>query len=509
MVTKPSIAITAAEVSSGGSSNDATLSLTFASSEATSDLVQGDVQLTNASLSNFTAQSSTVYTATLAPTAAGLVSISLSAGAFTSSSTGEGNVSGQFSWTYSLNKPSPLNKVDVIGLLDATHRAVSRWGFANQSALNDRMAWLRRNQDRGKRSIQGIKIAFKAPYIDQLLNQQWDEAKSGQLLDADNFMLSLEGKEIAQVASAARDRSLDLLIHVAMQKKQEQLGQVSLNPTSGNLYGDWAVWSSGAVTVGDLLAIDNGADIEIDSEGLYFGFDKQLSHALGYYGYAVGVGREDDKIGSSGSKLESKNYSLSSYMSMSINDVYSIDTSAGLGQLNIATTRIDGTQSLLGKRHAQQIFMGASLYRENVSHEYLNLRPYIATEAIYSRLPSFTEFGGDLALYFQQQSVLDTKTSFGLDVSGEIARYAGHVWPYARFEYGIEKTNNSIAKMRYADESIDYSWSAQDKVEYTSVDVGMDVALKNGVVASVSGQRRWSSNSATFHTYGLTISAQF
>ena len=69
--TAPTLAITAAEVNDGATSNDATLALTFTASEATSNFVVGDITVSNGTLSSFAAASSTVYTATFTPAAVG------------------------------------------------------------------------------------------------------------------------------------------------------------------------------------------------------------------------------------------------------------------------------------------------------------------------------------------------------------------------------------------------------------------------------------------------------
>ena len=60
--------ITASEVSDGDTSNDSTLSLTFTSSEATSNFAVSDITVSGGSLSSFASTSSTVYTATFTPT---------------------------------------------------------------------------------------------------------------------------------------------------------------------------------------------------------------------------------------------------------------------------------------------------------------------------------------------------------------------------------------------------------------------------------------------------------
>jgi hypothetical protein len=75
--------ITAAEGADGFTSNDATLSLTFTSSEATTDFAEEDITVTNGALSSFTASSSTVYTATFTPDEDGATTIDVAAGAFT------------------------------------------------------------------------------------------------------------------------------------------------------------------------------------------------------------------------------------------------------------------------------------------------------------------------------------------------------------------------------------------------------------------------------------------
>lgn len=111
---RPSMTITATEVASGATSNDATLSLTFTSSEDTSDFAEADITVTNGSLSAFTKSSDTVYTATFTPTANGNCTIRVAENTFNDAA-GNGNTeSAQFTWIFDNTAPD-YDVTDPIG----------------------------------------------------------------------------------------------------------------------------------------------------------------------------------------------------------------------------------------------------------------------------------------------------------------------------------------------------------------------------------------------------------
>ena len=75
----PTMTITAAQGNDGFTSSDASLSLTFTSSQATTTFAVGDISVGGGSISNFASTSSTVYTATFTPSAAGATTIDVAA----------------------------------------------------------------------------------------------------------------------------------------------------------------------------------------------------------------------------------------------------------------------------------------------------------------------------------------------------------------------------------------------------------------------------------------------
>jgi hypothetical protein len=104
--TDPTMTITASEGSDGFTSNDATLALTFTSSEATSDFAVADITVTNGSLGDLTASSTTVYTATFTPTADGAVTINVAASTFTDAAGNNNSAATEFNWTYDTTDPT-------------------------------------------------------------------------------------------------------------------------------------------------------------------------------------------------------------------------------------------------------------------------------------------------------------------------------------------------------------------------------------------------------------------
>ena len=87
-------------VADGATTNDATLTVTFTSSAATSNFAASDITVSGGAISSFSATSSTIYTATFTPSAAGATTIDVAANKFTSSDGINNAAATQFNWTY-------------------------------------------------------------------------------------------------------------------------------------------------------------------------------------------------------------------------------------------------------------------------------------------------------------------------------------------------------------------------------------------------------------------------
>ena len=93
-------------VADGTTTNDATLTVTFTASEATSNFTAADITIFGGSITNFTAISSTVYTATFTPSSipnssdVTVTTIDVVENKFTDALGNNNRSADQFNWTY-------------------------------------------------------------------------------------------------------------------------------------------------------------------------------------------------------------------------------------------------------------------------------------------------------------------------------------------------------------------------------------------------------------------------
>jgi len=108
LVLPPTMTITSTTpgVTSGSTTNNTSIALTFNSSVSTSNFVVGDISVTNGSLLSSFAGSGSVYTATFTPTNQGPCTINVAANKFTDAAGNNNTASNTFNWTFDNVSPS-------------------------------------------------------------------------------------------------------------------------------------------------------------------------------------------------------------------------------------------------------------------------------------------------------------------------------------------------------------------------------------------------------------------
>ena len=107
--TGPTMTITAADgmviINDGSTTNNSSLSLTFISSETTSNFAIGDITVSGGSVSSFSG-SGTTYYATFTPSASGATTIDVAGSTFTDAAGNNNSAASQFNWTYDGTLPT-------------------------------------------------------------------------------------------------------------------------------------------------------------------------------------------------------------------------------------------------------------------------------------------------------------------------------------------------------------------------------------------------------------------
>ena len=101
----PTCTISSSTVSSGGYTNSSSISLTFTLSESSSNFVDGDISVTNGTLSSFSG-SGTSYSATFTPSSDGSCTIDVDANTFTDTSGNNNSAATQYTFTYDTTVPT-------------------------------------------------------------------------------------------------------------------------------------------------------------------------------------------------------------------------------------------------------------------------------------------------------------------------------------------------------------------------------------------------------------------
>jgi methionine-rich copper-binding protein CopC len=484
--TPPTMTITAAEGVDGFESDDATLSLTFTSNEATTNFAEADITVSNATLSNFTAVSATVYTATLTPTAAGAVTIDVAAGTFTNANANNNLAATQFNWTYGSD---PTKKADVMGTIQATSNAAIGFTSTSIKSVQNRLGWLRRNKDKEKTSHQGIKISFSNPILNYVINNNSLDFKTltHQAVAHTNTSVQMNNPAI-QTALSQMNKSASEM----MKQVEDKYQVVSLNPnqSAGPLFNDWSIWTEGKIMAGSLDGNNGSANQKSDTLNVAIGIDKPTANA-GLVGVALNLGTDDIKVGSAGSGIESKNVSLSLYNIIQTKNLLDVETQLGLGRMSIDTVRKDGSQTLNGDRDVMMPFASVAIRNKPFQYQAASLTPYGRAEWAYIELDSYTENGGNLALQYDKQKINRYMLFVGSDVNYETSFASGRLKPFAAFEYGLDLTSNSDVSMNYAGVNTKYQ-TQLEKVATSNVmlRLGLDYKREDETNFSISYERQ-------------------
>ena len=366
--------------------------------------------------------------------------------------------------------PTPTNNQEVVKTIESQASIAASAIINTITPVTNRIRWLRQHKGDTNLSRQGIKISFGNEWVDRLVN-----ARSSSTANDINGMqlLGMADKYIANPDYIKNDLQMaltDSALNQFAELKEEALqnlfwhtggaggvitkkGELNLNPT-GSIDEDWAIWTAGDITFGEVDATSSRAQQESESKGITVGLDRYIGdNAL--IGFSVRGGEDNTDVGSNGTRIEGEGYHLSVYGVLSDVDLLPglenmiIESAFGGGHINMDMARRDdnGT-ALTGVRRVNQIF-GSLTFRGDMDYAGVNLYPYGKIDASYTDLNAYQESGSNFALGYASQSVEHVIFYAGLDLDYAMDLWSGVFMPYGRFEYGADVSSQSDASLHY------------------------------------------------------------
>ena len=410
--------------------------------------------------------------------------------------------------TVATNLPSPLDKKDVIGSIEAWNDISSEWiKFSIDNAF-DRIDWLNRQRGSNQTSHQGIKLSFVDTLIDKIMNNSPGAALSDiDVVDTTASLIGSSNATLDEVSDNAESKANDIAINEAVRLREGLVG--SLNPSFGPVTDNWSVWTKGRIVIGKTDASTTASKKEIEVQAISLGIDRPVGDGDELMGFVLSIGQDDTDIGTASTNVKSDNYSLSNYNVIKLSNNTKIENVFGVGHLEFDTLRTDGSDTLLGKRKAKQLFLSTTFKPEDTRYVgNWKVSPYSKVLLANTRLNSFSESGGATALTFNKQEIRDAGLSVGMDINSTVTVNNATINPYAKLEYARSSSKTS-ASMHYNNEdasSYTYTANLNKQIKNWKLKLGADLITESGWNSSVSYTREQPFGSGQASKYSNSFS---
>ena len=353
---------------------------------------------------------------------------------------------------------NPLIEKDVVGVIEAQVETAKRFIQHSRTPVLKRMEWLRRHRDENNLSRQGIKLKFA-------------------------------NSTMADIANRAQLSTL-------------------VNKTSDLLKNDWAIWSEGSVTIGEIEENSFSSIKKIKSNGITIGIDKKVDKNQ-MYGAAIRIEDDENNIGTSGTKLNTEGYSLSFYGTFPLSENTYIDSTLGFGLLRTDLTRKHQSGTLSGTREGELIF-GSILFGAESNNNKLNLSLYGRLDAGYTKLKSYSDSGTVAAMSYNKQQIKTTRGSIGILVDDEIKFRGITFMPNARLEYGwdiIDSSDAVVSYIAYPNTNYTLIMDKEEKANFR-LGVGADIEVGRDWFFMTDYERNETESSGYENTISVGVSFQ-
>ncbi|WP_325130215.1 putative Ig domain-containing protein [Arenimonas sp.] len=211
-------------------------------------------------------------------------------------------------------------------------------------------------------------------------------------------------------------------------------------------------WVGGVIRSGSADGRNGSADVSFETDGASAGMDYRVSESLAL-GAGIGYGRDDNEIGSNGSRVKGDATTLATYASYHPGESFYLDGLLGFQRLSFDLRRyVTPTDAFVyGQRDGDQWFASISTGAD-IRRGAVNWNPYLRLDLARATLDGYTETGDAIyALRFGAMDVDTTTGNLGLRVDSAYPMGWGVFSPMFRVEYQHDFHDRANASVQYAD----------------------------------------------------------
>ena len=348
---------------------------------------------------------------------------------------------------------NPLNKKDVVGLIEAQTSAPKKILSHVINPIFNRLNWIRGYSLEGDLKPQSINFNFADPKLEKI---------SEILFQSINY-----------------------------------------NKPQKNINENWLFWSEGSVSVGEVGSTKNSSRKDISSKAITLGFDKKNDEKT-VQGYTITYTYEDVDVGDKGTSTDIDAYSFSSYRTLNTGKNKYLEGILGLSNLNFKNIRQDGNNTLNGERNGNQVF-GSLHYINTFKKNNREISPNFKLDISHTTLDDYSEKGIN-ALQYDKQTVETLGISGGFIISNEVLKKDYILRPSMALDLGYDLSPSSDVSLNYvSDPNTKYTKSIdQEDDKSIKGKIGFDILNDTGLSMMFFYERFQTKNSHSDTLYLLT-----
>ena len=535
--TSPTMVISSSTsgVTNGSTTAESSISLTFTSSEATSNFVLGDITVSGGAISNFAASSSTVYTATFTPSTE-TATIDVAAGTFTDAAGNNNIAATQFAFSYDATSPtititsSTVSNGDTsndssIALIFTTSETttdfvegdivVSGGSLSNFAASSGTVytatftpsgigtktidvaaeAFTDAAGNNNSAATQFIWIYQRANPFNTAANLAVVETQIASILRATSISADAVDARLSSL-NFAKQTTFNQGIALAYNGSNEQIAKLfnyTLNKLNleRDINAEWNIWSTGSITIGesDRTATKSGIDFELQNLGI--GIDKQFSPSY-LYGFSMHHSNSEDEIDAI-NNVDTQTVSISSYHNLELPNNQNANIAFIYSESDVETQRrgTDNTTYYYGNRDAYALQMSFG-YALQINFGDVSIAPNGEFDYGLVKLESFSESAGIDSMTFYDQhihsSALSLGGKFAFNKAFEIQDYLFKPYGELSIEENLTDTSNLYAVYSASTSQLFTKAMKRDYDNAVKILLGSDITYQDQNIGRLSLQ---------------------